>query len=108
MIQILKKIRKYMDGRIIHRSIKYSQHFICYDQFGSYDDRHKFEYDITISKLYTTLGIYWEIDMPNYRATDKNFYRLTVRCIDYATTKFPQYFRLEEELMRKGLWKNLG
>lgn len=46
--------------------------------------------------------------MPNCVLHGKNLFELIVESIEYATTRFPQYFRLEDELMRKGFWQKLG
>lgn len=96
--------------RILYRKEVYSDLFIHTDEFGSItqNDKHKFSYKITISKCWTLSGVVWGIDMPNRVDYDKNLYRLIVRSIEYAATEFPSYFRLKEELYRKGFWKQLG
>lgn len=98
------KIRK---DKILYRKIVYSRHFTHYDDFGNSSDKHKFEYDIIISKCYTLSGIAWEIEMPNCVDHDKNLYRLIARSIEYAASKFPQYFRLMDELRKKDLLNKL-
>ena len=45
--------------------------------------------------------------MPNRTDYDENLFRLIARSIEYAAIDFPQYFRLVEELKRKGFWKQL-
>lgn len=94
--------------KILFRKIKYQKHFVHYDQFGTENDNYKFEYDITISKCYSLEGTCWEIKMPNCVYHGKNLFELIVQSIEFATTKFPQYFRLEDELLRKDFWKKLG
>lgn len=104
-MKLLKKIRK---DKIFYRKILYARHYVHYDNFGNGEEKHKFEYDIIVSKCYTLFGTVWEIKMPNCTDHDKNLYRLIVRSIEYAAGRFPQYFRLVDELQRKELWKQLG
>lgn len=98
------RIRK---DKILYRKIVYSRHFTHYDDFGDSSDKHKFEYDIIISKCYTLSGIVWEIKMPNCVDHDKNLYRLIVRIIEYVASTSPQYFRLMDELRKKDLLNKL-
>ena len=93
--------------KVLYKKIKYTKHYVHYDDFSIGDDKNKFEYDITISKCYTLSGIVWRIDMPNCTDYDSNLYRLIARSIEYAANNFPQYFRLVDELYNKGLTKKL-
>lgn len=104
-MELFKKIRK---DKIFYRKIVYARHYEHYDYFGDAEEKHKFEYDIVISKCYTLSGTVWEIKMPNCTDHDENLYRLIARSIEYAAIYFPQYFRLVEELQKKGFWKQLG
>lgn len=104
-MKLFKKIRK---DEIFYRKIVYARHYKHYDDFGCAEEKYKFEYDIVISKCYTLSGMVWEIKMPNRTDHDENLYRLITRSIEYAAIDFPQYFRLVEELQRKGFWKQLG
>lgn len=104
-MKLFKKIRK---DEILYRKIVYARHFEHYDDFGSVEEKHKFEYDIVISKCYTLSGMTWEIKMPNCIDHDKNLYRLIIRSIEYAAGEFPQRFRLVDELYRKDLFRKLG
>lgn len=103
-MMIFKKIKKY---EVLYRKIVYSKHYTHYDDFGSSDENHRFEYDITISKCYTLSGVIWEIKMPNCVDHDKNLYRLIARSIEYAASEFPQRFRLVDELYKKDLFRML-
>lgn len=94
--------------KALYTKTVYSKHFVHYDEFSSsFDDRYKFEYDITILKCYTLSGVIWRIEMPNCFDHDKNLYRLIVRGIEYAATEFPQYFRLRDKLLAKDLFNKL-
>lgn len=105
-MKLFKNIRK---DKIFYRNIVYTKHYKHYDDFcGIPTDNYMFEYDITISKCYTLSGVVWEIKMPNCTDHDGNLYRLIARSIEYAAIDFPQYFRLVDELQRKGFWKQLG
>ena len=106
-MELFNKIKTNKD-RVLYRKNVYSNHFVHYDDFGSDDEKYKFEYDITIAKCYTLSGRVWEIEMPNCVDHDKNLYRLIIRSLEYAASNFPQYFRLLDELYRKGLFKKLG
>lgn len=94
-------------NKILHKTVKYSRTFTHYDDFSIADEKNKFEYTIVISKCYTLAGVVWEIEMPNCTDYDKNLYSLIVRSIEYAANKFPQYFRLVDELYNKGLTNKL-
>ena len=94
--------------KVLFRKTMYKQHFEHRDKFGSVDDeKRKFEYEIEVNKCYALNGITYEIRMPNCTMHDKNFGRLIAEAIEYAASKFPQSFRLEDELRRKGIWNSL-
>lgn len=97
----MKKI--YRDS-VLFRKLIYKERFFHQDSFG---ENEKFEYDITLYKCYTLKGRVYQIQMPNCTMNDKNIGRLMAHSIEYAATKFPQSFRLEDYLIEKDIWRTL-
>lgn len=93
---------------IIFRKNLYKGHFKHCDCFGSSKDTERwFEYDIEVNKCYALNGRIYEICMPNCTMHDKNIGRLIAEAIEYAASKFPQSFRLEDELIKRGIYHKL-
>lgn len=97
----MKKIYK---DSVLFRKVLYTEHFIHKDCFG---ENEEFEYDITLYKCYTLQGRIYQIEMPNRIMNEKNIGRLMARAIEYAASKFPQSFRLEDYLIKKDIWRTL-
>lgn len=101
----MKKI--YRDS-ILFRRVLYTEHFVHYDSFGfPEDEKRKFEYDITLYRVFSLQGLFYQIEMPNRIMCEKNIGKLMTRAIEYAASKFPQSFRLQDELIKKGIWRTL-
>lgn len=45
--------------------------------------------------------------MPNCTMHDRKLERLTVQAIEYAADEFPKFFRLIDELKRRGIYRSL-
>lgn len=101
----MKKIYK---DSVLFRKNLYKEHFRHCDCFGDYEDEKRwFEYDIEVNKCYALNGVWYEIKMPNCTMHDRKLGRLTVQAIEYAADKFPQFFRLIDELERCGIYWSL-
>ena len=102
------KLSKIYKDSILFRKNLYKQHFRHCDCFGDYaDEKRWFEYDIEVNKCYALNGVCYEIKMPNCTMHDKKLEKLTVQAIEYAADKFPQFFRLIDELKRRGIYRSL-
>jgi len=97
-------MKKIYSDSVLFRKVLYTEHFIHYDSFG---ENYKYEYDITLYKCYTLKGRVYQIEMPNCIMNEKNIGRLMARAIEYAASKFPQSFRLEDYLIKKNIWRTL-
>lgn len=102
------KLSKVHKGSILFRKNLYKEHFKHCDCFGSSKDaERRFEYDIEVNKCYALNGVWYEIKMPNCTMHDRKLERLAVQAIEYATDEFPQFFRLIDELKRRGIYRSL-
>ena len=77
----------------------------------SSDERFNYKIDIYLYKCFSFRKGFWnQVKAPNFVANDKKLgmvLDLLFRYI-YVDGGTPCYQRLEDELMRKGLWKRLG
>lgn len=106
---MIKKLFKKVDihKEIFHKVIFYKK-YICQDEFGWPDDeKHKFEFYFKISKVFTLSGIVYRVQVPDLTVHDKNMFLAIWEAIKNINDDGPRYYRLKEELYRKGFIKHL-
>ena len=71
------------------------------DPFGD------FKFYLKISKCYTLSGRIWRVEVPNWCSHDRDLWRLLGEAFQYVHDNGMRYCRLEDTLMRKGIWQKL-
>lgn len=99
------KIDRYKE--LFHRVI-FEQRCICRDEFGWPDDkRREFEFYFKVSRVFTLSGIVYRVEVPDFTAHDKDKFTAVWRAIKHVHEDGPRYYRLKEELYRKGIMRQL-
>lgn len=96
----------------IHRElwhkVLFEQKCECIDEFGSSEDeKRKFGFYFKLSKVYTLSGVVYRFEVPNYTYHDKNLTKGMWEMLKYIHDDGMRYYRLKEELTRKGIMKTL-
>lgn len=96
----------------IHRElwhkVLFEQKCECIDEFGSSEDeKGKFGFYFKLSKVYTLSGVVYRFEVPNYTYHDKNLTKGMWEMLKYIHDDGMRYYRLKEELTRKGIMKTL-
>lgn len=101
----MRKIDKYKE--LFHKVI-FERRYTCQDEFGWPDDeKRKFEFYFRVSKVFTLSGIVWRVDVPDFTTHDIDKFTAIWRAIKHVHEDGPRYYRLKEELYRKGIMKQL-
>ena len=101
----MRRIDKHKE--LFHKVI-FEERYICQDEFGWPDDENrKFEFYFKVSKVFTLSGIVWRVQVPDFTIHDKNKFTAIWRAIKQAQEDGPRYYRLKEELYKKGYMNKL-
>ena len=96
----MRRIDKHKE--LFHKVI-FEERYICQDEFGWPDDENrKFEFYFKVSKVFTLSGIVWRVQVPDFTIHDKNKFTAIWRAIKQVQEDGPRYYRLKEELYKKG------
>ena len=91
---------------ILKRKTLFEKKWHRYDLWES-DDSDGYELYLKIEKIYTLKGVYYKVSCPNYVCHDRHLYNLFADVFSFMDTKSPGYFRLEDHLRKRGVWKTL-
>lgn len=101
----MRRIDKHKE--LFHKVI-FEERYICQDEFGWPDDENrKFEFYFKVSKVFTLSGIVWRVQAPDFTIHDKNKFTAIWRAIKQVQEDGPRYYRLKEELYKKGYMNKL-
>lgn len=101
----MKKIDVHKE--IFHKVI-FDHRYTCQDEFGWTDDeKRKFEFYFRVSKVFTLSGIVWRVEVPDFTTHDKDEFTAIWRAVKHIHEDGPRYYRLKEELYRKGIMRQL-
>ena len=101
----MRRIDKHKE--LFHKVI-FEERYICQDEFGwPYDEKRKFEFYFKVSKVFTLSGIVWRVQVPDFTIHDKNKFTAIWRAIKQVQEDGPRYYRLKEELYKKGYMNKL-
>ena len=101
----MRKIDKHKE--LFHKVI-FERKYTCHDEFGWPDDkRHEFEFYFKVSRVFTLSGIVYRVEVPDFIAHDKDKFTAVWRAIKHVHEDGPRYYRLKDELYRKGIMKQL-
>lgn len=101
----MRKIYKHKE--LLHK-VLCEWRYTCQDEFGWPDDkRHEFEFYFKVSRVFTLSGIVYRVEVPDFTAHDKDKFTAVWRAIKHVHEDGPRYYRLKEELYRKGIMKQL-
>lgn len=95
-------------NRELWHKVLFEQKCECVDEFGSSEDkRRKFKFYFKLSKVYTLSGVVYRFEVPNCTYHDKNLSRGIWEILKYIHNDGTRYYRLKEELIRKGIMRTL-
>ena len=101
----MRRIDKHKE--LFHKVI-FEERYICQDEFGWPDDENrKFEFYFKVSKVFTLSGIVWRVQVPDFTIHDKNKFTAIWRAIKQVQEDGPRYYRLKEDLYKKGYMNKL-
>lgn len=80
---------------------------VC-DQWGTDEEKYKFQFYFRLSKIYTLAGVVYRAEVPNLCDHDKDLYFLLGRVFLYVHDCGMRYERLKSVLMQKGIWRTLN
>ena len=97
--------------KVIWRKQIFHDWFTLVDDWGiSEDERHVYRIEISMWKVFSLKnGFTYQIQAPNIIINEKKLLNAVGQLLRYLYKGgCPCYFRLEDELMAKGLWRKLG
>lgn len=100
-----------LSDKVIWRKQLYHDWFTLVDQWGvSDDDRYNYSIEICIYKVFSWKnGFSYQIKAPNIVINDKKLLVGIGELLRYLYGGgCPCYYRLEETLMKNGMWKKLS
>lgn len=77
-----------------------------YDEWGVHD---KYKIDIYIYRTFSLKhGFMYQVNIPDFTVNDKNIFIAVTEAMRYLYRGgCPCYYRLKEQLMKKGLWQKI-
>lgn len=92
----------------LFHKVLFERKYVCQDEFGWPDDeKRKFEFYFKVSKVFTISGIFYRVEVPNLTVHDKDKFFAIWNAIKHINEDGPRYYRLKEELYRKGIMRQL-
>lgn len=99
-----------LSDKVIWRKLIYQDYCTIVDPWGiSDDDKYKYKIETCIYKVFSWKnGFSYQIKAPNIVINDKKLLNAVGELLRYLYEGgCPCYYRLEETLMRNGMWKKL-
>lgn len=94
--------------KALFSKVIFERKYTCQDEFGlSDDEKRKFEFYFRVSKVFTLAGIVYRVEVPDLVEHDKDKFSAIWRAIKHINEDGPRYYRLKDELYRKGFMRQL-
>lgn len=101
-------MKKICRDKEIFKRVLFEQEYECCDEFGSSQDKkRRFKFFFRVSRIFTLGGIVYRVEIPDLVTHDKIMLRAIWRAVKEIQDDGPRYYRLKEELYRKGFMKQL-